>query len=51
MFLLLPGAYHPTEVLFLLNLLYKKKDLKVLHLWASLSQSLFRQTGLKMYVK
>lgn len=28
MFLLLPGAYHPTEVLFLLNLLYKKKILK-----------------------
>lgn len=27
MFLLLPGAYHPTEVLFLLNLLYKKKKI------------------------
>lgn len=28
-----------------------KKDLKALHLWASLSWSLFRQTGQKMHVK
>lgn len=50
MLFLLSDPHHPTAVLLLLHP-QQKKDLKALHLWASLSWSLFRQTGQKMHVK